>query len=120
MFHLGMGLANAESQRQLSIQFGVSEKEIAALIKAIHDGLIGSVSGSVPEADEVERCWRSQLKVVAIAHPASEFLREFNAAHGLADSYTEIGQRAYTIYRGYLYEWFAQDSWKVNSTLTLN
>ena len=36
-----------------------------------------------------------------------------NAALGLADSYTEIGQRAYTIYRGSLYEWFAQDSWKV-------
>jgi hypothetical protein len=43
-----------------------------------------------------------------------------NAALGLADSYTEIGQRAYTIYRGFLYEWFAQDSWKVNPKLTLN
>ena len=43
-----------------------------------------------------------------------------NMALGLADSYTEIGQRAYTIYRGYLYEWFAQDSWRVNEKLTLN
>ena len=43
-----------------------------------------------------------------------------NAALGLADSYTEIGQRAYTIYRGFLYEWFAQDSWKVNEKLTIN
>ncbi len=43
-----------------------------------------------------------------------------NAALGLADSYTEIGQRAYTIYRGFLYEWFAQDSWKVNQKLTIN
>ncbi|HKD07593.1 MAG TPA: carboxypeptidase regulatory-like domain-containing protein [Bryobacteraceae bacterium] len=43
-----------------------------------------------------------------------------NAALGLADSYTEIGQRAYTIYRGFLYEWFAQDSWKVNPKLTIN
>ena len=41
-----------------------------------------------------------------------------NLALGLADSYTEIGQRAYTIYRGFLYEWFAQDSWKVNQKLT--
>ena len=43
-----------------------------------------------------------------------------NAALGLADSYTEIGQRAYTGYRGYLYEWFAQDDWKVNQKLTVN
>jgi hypothetical protein len=43
-----------------------------------------------------------------------------NAALGLADSYTEIGQRAYTIYRGFLYEWFAQDSWKVNEKLSIN
>ncbi len=43
-----------------------------------------------------------------------------NLALGLADSYTEIGQRAYTIYRGYLYEWFAQDSWRASQKLTLN
>jgi hypothetical protein len=43
-----------------------------------------------------------------------------NLALGLADSYTEIGQRAYTIYRGFLYEWFAQDSWKVNQKLNIN
>jgi Carboxypeptidase regulatory-like domain/TonB-dependent Receptor Plug Domain len=43
-----------------------------------------------------------------------------NLALGLADSYTEIGPRAYTIYRGFLYEWFAQDTWKVNQKLTLN
>jgi hypothetical protein len=43
-----------------------------------------------------------------------------NLAMGLADSYTEIGPRAYTIYRGFLYEWFAQDSWRVNHRLTVN
>ena len=43
-----------------------------------------------------------------------------NLALGLADSYTEIGPRAYTIFRGFLYEWFAQDSWKVNQRLTVN
>jgi hypothetical protein len=42
-----------------------------------------------------------------------------NLALGLADSYTEIGPRAYTIYRGFLDEWFAQDAWKVNQKLTL-
>jgi carboxypeptidase family protein/TonB-dependent receptor-like protein len=43
-----------------------------------------------------------------------------NLALGLADSYTEIGQRAETDYRGYLYEWFAQDSWKVTAKLHID
>jgi hypothetical protein len=43
-----------------------------------------------------------------------------NLALGLADSYTEIGQRAYTIYRGFLYEWYAQDSWKVSQKLNID
>jgi hypothetical protein len=36
-----------------------------------------------------------------------------NAALGLFDVYSEIGKRAYTIYRGSMWEWFAQDQWKV-------
>lgn len=43
-----------------------------------------------------------------------------NLALGLADSYTEIGPRAYTIYRGFLNEFFAQDSYKVNQKLHLD
>jgi hypothetical protein len=43
-----------------------------------------------------------------------------NLALGLADSYTEIGPRAYSIWRGAMYEAFAQDSWKVNSKLHLD
>ena len=40
-----------------------------------------------------------------------------NAALGLFDTYSELGQRAYTIFRGSMYEGFAQDSWKVNQKL---
>ncbi len=36
-----------------------------------------------------------------------------NLALGLADSYTEIGPRAYTSWTGQMYEGFIQDSWKV-------
>jgi Carboxypeptidase regulatory-like domain/TonB-dependent Receptor Plug Domain len=43
-----------------------------------------------------------------------------NLALGLADSYTEIGQRAETDYRGYLYEWFVQDSWKITNKLHID
>lgn len=37
-----------------------------------------------------------------------------NLALGLADSYTEIGPKAYTVWSGQEYEAFLQDSWKVN------
>lgn len=40
-----------------------------------------------------------------------------NLALGLADSYTEIGPRALTIWRGLMIEEFAQDSWKVTEKL---
>jgi predicted heme/steroid binding protein len=40
-----------------------------------------------------------------------------NAALGLFDTYSEIGHRAYTIFRGNMYEFFAQDAWKVTRRL---
>jgi len=42
-----------------------------------------------------------------------------NLALGLADSYTEIGPRALTIWRGLMFEEFVQDSWKVSSKFHL-
>ena len=43
-----------------------------------------------------------------------------NAALGLFDRYSEIGHRAFTVFRANMYEMFAQDSWKVRQNLTLN
>jgi len=40
-----------------------------------------------------------------------------NAAIGRFDTYAELGTRSYTPYRGFMYEWFAQDSWKVTPKL---
>ena len=45
--------------------------------------------------------------------PGGSGLAVSNAALGLFDSYAEIGPRAYTPYRGEMFEWFVQDSWKV-------
>ena len=42
-----------------------------------------------------------------------------NAALGLFDSYSEIGPRAYTVFRGSMWEGFGQDSWKVRQNLTV-
>ena len=43
-----------------------------------------------------------------------------NLRPGIADSYTEIGPRAFTIWRRPLFEEFAQDSWKVNRKLHID
>lgn len=43
-----------------------------------------------------------------------------NLALGYADSYTEIGPRAYTIWRGFMFEEFAQDSWKATPKLHID
>jgi predicted heme/steroid binding protein len=42
-----------------------------------------------------------------------------NAALGLFDTYSEIGHRAYTIFRSNMYEAFAQDAWKTTPRLTV-
>jgi len=43
-----------------------------------------------------------------------------NAALGLFDTYSEIGHRAYTLFRSHMWEGFAQDSWKTTQNLTIN
>jgi len=43
-----------------------------------------------------------------------------NAALGLFDRYSEIGHRAFTVFRANMYEMFAQDAWKVRQNLTIN
>lgn len=40
-----------------------------------------------------------------------------DAALGLFDTYAEIGRRSYTPYRGHMFEWFVQDSWRATDKL---
>jgi hypothetical protein len=42
-----------------------------------------------------------------------------NVAIGLFDTYAEIGQRSFTPYRGHMFEWFVQDSWKATPKLRI-
>ena len=42
-----------------------------------------------------------------------------NLALGIADSYTEIGTRAYTDWRGSVWEYFAQDNWQMTPKLNV-
>jgi hypothetical protein len=50
---------------------------------------------------------------------ASTGVASANAALGLFDSYSEIGPRAYTVFRGSMWEGFGQDSWKARQNLTI-
>lgn len=43
-----------------------------------------------------------------------------NLALGLADSYTEIGPKAFTMWRGWTIEYFAQDNWQITSRFHLD
>ncbi len=43
-----------------------------------------------------------------------------NLAVGLADSYTEIGPKAFTVWRGWVLEYFLQDNWQLNPKLHLD
>jgi Carboxypeptidase regulatory-like domain/TonB-dependent Receptor Plug Domain len=43
-----------------------------------------------------------------------------NLALGLADSYTEIGPKSYTAWRGQMYEEFLQDAWQITPKLHLD
>ncbi|MBS1790025.1 MAG: carboxypeptidase regulatory-like domain-containing protein [Acidobacteria bacterium] len=42
-----------------------------------------------------------------------------NVALGLFDTYAEIGKRSFTPYRGHMFEWFIQDSWKATPKLRI-
>jgi hypothetical protein len=42
-----------------------------------------------------------------------------NLTLGLADSYTEIGPRAFTVWRGKMFEEFAQDNWQLTPRMNL-
>jgi hypothetical protein len=51
--------------------------------------------------------------------PGGTGLAIANAAIGRYDTYAELGNRSYTPYRGHMFEFFAQDSWKATSKLRL-
>src|SRR5579859_742554 len=80
----GGGLANAEAERELVVQFGVREVEVAVLIEAFHDGLIDSVAGAMAKAHKIQRHWRGEFELTIVlaivAHPGCELLREFDVA----------------------------------------
>ena len=66
---LGVGLADANSQRELAVQFCMREIQGAALVQAIHDFLVGSIIGAMPEANQIKRRWRGEFEITILSHP---------------------------------------------------
>ena len=62
MASLSVGLSNAESKRELAIEFGVREIKIAAAIQPFHQKLITLISRAQPKAHEVQLRWRGNFK----------------------------------------------------------
>ena len=78
MLALCSGLCDAEAQREAVMQFRVRKIHLAALIDAIHDGLIDLIAAAMAEADEVEGGWCCQFKILVRANPCGKFLGELN------------------------------------------
>ncbi len=82
-----------------------------------------SVSSTVPGATNNQNGFfrftdtRNNLKNNGIA--ASTGKAVANSAVGLFDTYGEIGQRSYTLYRGTMYEGFLQDQWRARPNLVI-
>src|SRR5260370_39943919 len=91
MASLSVGWTDAESKRDLAIELGMREVEVAAAIQSLHQELIGmilvrmilvrtilvrTICRAQPEADEVELRGRSELEARIIAHPGGELLVE--------------------------------------------
>ena len=82
-----------------------------------------SVSSTVPGATNNQNGFfrftdtRNNLKNNGIAASTGKAIA--NAATGLFDTYGEIGQRSYTLYRGTMYEGFVQDQWRARSNLVI-
>jgi carboxypeptidase family protein len=57
--------------------------------------------------------------VFSNATPSGTGVGLANAALGLFETYAELGTRSFTPYRGHMYEFFVQDSWKATPKLRL-
>lgn len=81
MPRLGIGLSDAESQRELPVQLRMGQEQISTSVQPIHNRLIGRIAGLVPEANQVERSESGEFITLIPAHPTRKFLCQ---AHVLA------------------------------------
>jgi len=93
VLQFGGSLADAEAERELAIEFRVRQIEIAALVEAIHNGLIDRVAAAMAKTDKIQRRGRSDLKLFVFADPGGELLREFDVAADVTLQTFEVTNR---------------------------
>ena len=74
----GVGLTDAQSQREAIVQPGMGEIEIAAAVEAVHQTLIRLVPALVSKTHQIQRDGRGQFETVVILYPLGKVLRQFN------------------------------------------
>ena len=74
----GIGLTNAQAQREPVVQTSVGQVKIATAIETVHEPLINLVSTLMAKADQVQRHGRSQFEAVVLPDPLRELLRQFD------------------------------------------
>ena len=67
-------LSNAKAQREPVIQPRVRQVKIAATVQRVHESLIVVVPRLQPEANQIQRDGRRQLKSCVLRNPLCEFL----------------------------------------------
>src|ERR1700722_14440393 len=78
MVSLCAGLAHTQPEREFALQLCVRQEQIAAQIQPFHQKLIGRISRSQTEADEIELYRSGHFEARIVPHPNRKLLRQPN------------------------------------------
>lgn len=83
VLQFGGGLADAEAESELAIEFRVRQIQIAALIETIHDGLVDGVATAMAKADKIQGRGCGEFELFVFADPRCKLLREFDVTSNM-------------------------------------
>lgn len=72
----GIGLSNAKTQGEAITQSGMRQKEVTALVEAIHQQPVFGIAATIPEAHKIQWRWCNYFEAAIGLYPRQELLRE--------------------------------------------
>ena len=72
----GLRLTDTEARREFSVQYSVSEIDIAGSIEPLENVAVDLVAAAMAETHQVQRRRRRQFEIRRLHHPARELLGE--------------------------------------------